>query len=551
MAGMLVLPLAKLLPTFPTDLIDLSAVADSHWIEPLLIEATPSVTVRAGLYLEEDFAFGLPGVNAFAVVFKALSPPAPVLFSLDTDPEPIMTVANVPVTLRLGSGLLRPAHRVSASGGQQRIEADPVASPLELSFGSVSLSIDFDGHIGLESTGKVSLPLCLIGGSGSAVEADGVKFFGRHDTPPPGRPAGWRGIVCENTRLYLPGDLGQALGALTLTDSSIGNGGFSGAVSNRRSPPPTINLFGLRLTVEGIAVRIVQNALAEAGISGTLTLPFFDEPIAVEIAIGLDGRFMIDTAAPLPALEKPGLLRLTVDSLGFVSDKTGFAVTLSGMLTPLVGGLDWPGFRIEALTIGSDGTVRIDGGWLDLPQQHALDFYGFRFEITRIGFGTQKDGRRWLGFSGGIHLVDGLPAGASLEGLRVAWGQGPPSISFEGIGVEFSVPGAFDFKGAVSYREQADGTRRFDGAIRLNLISLGTSVLRLTRALNTTDGTVIPVSVTDHGMEQIVARGRSVAAHRYSIKTTDVQDVWYDGQQRLLKVELRGSDGSTIVHELS
>ena len=77
------------------------------------------------------------------------------------------------------------------------------------------------------------------------------------------------------------------------------------------------------------------------------------------------------------------------------------------------------------------------------------------------------------------------------------------------------------------------------------------SVLRLTRALNTTDGTVIPVSVTDRGKEQIIVRGRSVAAHRYSIKTTDTQDVWYDAQQRLLKVELRGSDGSTIVHEPS
>jgi hypothetical protein len=40
------------------------------------------------------------------------------------------------------------------------------------------------------------------------------------------------------------------------------------------------------------------------------------------------------------------------------------------------------------------------------------------------------------------------------------------------------------------------------------------SVLRLTRAFNTTDGTVIPVSVTNRGMEQIVARGRSVTAHR-------------------------------------
>jgi hypothetical protein len=77
------------------------------------------------------------------------------------------------------------------------------------------------------------------------------------------------------------------------------------------------------------------------------------------------------------------------------------------------------------------------------------------------------------------------------------------------------------------------------------------SVLRLTRALDTTDGSVIPVSVTDRGNEQIVVRGRSVVAHRYSIKITDAQDVWYDAQQRLLKVELRGRDGSTIVHEPS
>ena len=75
------------------------------------------------------------------------------------------------------------------------------------------------------------------------------------------------------------------------------------------------------------------------------------------------------------------------------------------------------------------------------------------------------------------------------------------------------------------------------------------SVLRLTRALNTTDGTIIPVSVTDRGKEQIVVRGHSVAAHRYAIKTTGAQDAWYDGQQRLVKLELRGSDGSTIVHE--
>jgi hypothetical protein len=39
------------------------------------------------------------------------------------------------------------------------------------------------------------------------------------------------------------------------------------------------------------------------------------------------------------------------------------------------------------------------------------------------------------------------------------------------------------------------------------------SVLRLTRALDTTDGTITPVSVTDRGKEQIVVRGHSVTTH--------------------------------------
>ncbi|MGD9615756.1 MAG: DUF6134 family protein [Alphaproteobacteria bacterium] len=72
------------------------------------------------------------------------------------------------------------------------------------------------------------------------------------------------------------------------------------------------------------------------------------------------------------------------------------------------------------------------------------------------------------------------------------------------------------------------------------------SLVRMTKALNTRDGSVMPISVVDRGKEQLVVQGRALTAHRYSIKTTIPQEVWYDEQQRLLKVELRGSDGSTI-----
>jgi hypothetical protein len=72
------------------------------------------------------------------------------------------------------------------------------------------------------------------------------------------------------------------------------------------------------------------------------------------------------------------------------------------------------------------------------------------------------------------------------------------------------------------------------------------SLVRTTAALDPKDGSVTPVSVVDRGREQLVVQGRALTAHRYSIKTTIPQEVWYDEEQRLVKVELHGSDGSTI-----
>jgi hypothetical protein len=76
------------------------------------------------------------------------------------------------------------------------------------------------------------------------------------------------------------------------------------------------------------------------------------------------------------------------------------------------------------------------------------------------------------------------------------------------------------------------------------------SLIRSTAALNTRDGSVMPISVVDRGTEQLMLNGRATTAHRYLIKTTFPQEVWYDEHNRLLKVELRGSDGSTIQYQL-
>ena len=84
-----------------------------------------------------------------------------------------------------------------------------------------------------------------------------------------------------------------------------------------------------------------------------------------------------------------------------------------------------------------------------------------------------------IGVSGGIKLVEGLPAGASVEGLRIVWYDDDkniePDITFNGIGVEFEVPNVIRFKGAVAYQEKNESggvEHRFTGDIKLDLISL-------------------------------------------------------------------------------
>jgi hypothetical protein len=84
-----------------------------------------------------------------------------------------------------------------------------------------------------------------------------------------------------------------------------------------------------------------------------------------------------------------------------------------------------------------------------------------------------------------------------------------------------------------------------------NPVSLWNAALvqKTTLALNPQDGSITPMSVVDRGEEQLVLEGRATTAHHYSIQTSVPQDVWYDERDRLVKVEMLGSDGSRIHYQ--
>jgi hypothetical protein len=445
-----------------------ASILDKIWVQPPQVLGDPAqIGFSTRFLIDEELALSIPGLDSIALTIAATDGGSAVGLDVEILPDLRITVEAIPIGLRFSQDLLKPARRAADGSGY---EVDPTRPYVELTLGSIGLEVDGDGNIAFTGGIEIDLPAATIGDSGVVIEAKDIRLYLDASSPPPGKPQGWRGVHIAQAELSLPGDLGATVGTLALTDAYIGNGGFSGTVSDTWTPPLAAQLFGAEIDLDSVALTFVQNAMTQCEIKGSLTVPFFDEPANVDIGINLDGTLAIklDAADGLVTLEKTGLLAMELDSLGFKLSGGTFSVSLSGKLTPELGVPDWPTFELKELEIDSKGDVHLDGGWLDLPSGYALDLFGFTIEITKVGFGRTDNGGKWVGFSGGVSLVTGLPAGASVDGLRVTWFEdGHSQLTLNGVGVEFEVPDVVHFKGAVAYHELPGDVHRFDGSLML------------------------------------------------------------------------------------
>jgi len=103
--------------------------------------------------------------------------------------------------------------------------------------------------------------------------------------------------------------------------------------------------------------------------------------------------------------------------------------------------------------------------------------------------------------------------------------------------------------GAAELEVDADGkTSRVDKNI-VPASLWNPEILRRKTALDTQDGQVDPIAVSDDGAEELSFDGRTIKAHRYGIKGRFSQDVWYDERGRLVQVKFIVSDGSVISYK--
>jgi hypothetical protein len=483
------IPLNEILTWWPEHLFGDPGLGNIAITGYKLVQSAAHATAHIDLAVGSDIVISIVGIEGFDFVLPTTDLEIEAEYSGDFE----LRAGGFSAAIRITNQVLIPVDGFSPNW-TPRLGGDGQPEPIELALDVGQIVVDADFSPYFEVNNELALSPFMIGNSGIVVEATGVQFYltGK-EIPPSGQPAGFRGISLEQVSLYLPASFdlpGITPDNILARGLVIGHGGVSGSFSGEwqtgwEGLAPVGNgagtLLGIPFALKSLGIALMQNALTSASFSGEIGIPFFDAVVGAEVALDGEGGL----AVALSQTDDDGLFELTIPflgsftlaSLGFEVGEEGAALLLSGtlqleVLSPL---LQWPAIDLQELRISAGGEVQLPDGWIDLQEPVALDLFGFRLEITRIGFGNEDDGRRWVGFSGGVQLVDFLPTGASVEGLRIIWdptGAREPELTLQGVGVELTLPGVLQFEGDVAFITEAS-ERYFIGNAKLKLLPLG------------------------------------------------------------------------------
>lgn len=292
---------------------------------------------------------------------------------------------------------------------------------------------------------------------------------------------------------------------ISLKGTTLTKSGLSGSLDLTFAPtwdaasakyvgPGGGTLGGFSFGVKALGFAVVDNAISKGQIAGELRIPPLSLACSILISMTSAGVVgVMSSTEPQPTIELPGIAKVDVSSLVIRVSNECTSATAGGKirLSALDGVLDLPAIA-GLFTVDSHGNVTVVGDWLNFDKAIFCKFAGFDLQVRRFGMGRGGTNGGWIGLSGEIRLAEGMPAGASVDGLRVSWRNKPNSnipdigtlsIAFEGIGVKFTVPGVFSFDGHVAYKKRTETSNgvstdfhEFRGGIKVKLLSLNVTV---------------------------------------------------------------------------
>ena len=343
------------------------------------------------------------------------------------------------------------------------------------------ISIDINGAFSFEPMGVTNLTKSFIGETGIAIEATGVEI------------AIWNNpsfVGLKRVSVTLPTEI-QGAPEVVIEDAFIDSRGFSGNVSTEwalvltpdgkdfdsGSKVGTLFSEDIKFAFRQIQLSLENNIPTGFRIIGALKLPSFDNVVEAELSLTESGEILVamrGIGGDLITFSKENLFILDVKAFEIFRSDQELALTLNCDLKlthPTVKDLI-PKLGLEKFTVhkldGKKWSFRVEGGTVEI--QKSVDLFGVaRCDINEIGI-SERGGQDHLTFSGGVQLLEGVDAGAWVEGLRVPLGSGG-GLALDGIGLRVVVPKSFEFEGS-AVRKQENGISYFEGLMNLKLLPI-------------------------------------------------------------------------------
>jgi len=478
-------PLAEFLPVAAiNDVFDRFSYADAS-----VYQDGPNIVIDAQFVWEGELSLSPPGTDAVALVVGSAGVGLTTVRGLLVlGPDFSLTLKGLSIGLRVSPSVLKRVDNGAAA---------EIAVTGDVTFAN--------GQITVNGFTDASLPPSYLCGTEIVVEAAKVRVvFGPVDPPEfLADQEDFQGLTFEKLSVSIPSkylelDPGSTL-TIEIANAAIGTTGFTGAVSVGAIPanPVKGKLLGFPFRFRSFRVDIQQNAIVEASLGVDVRLEPLEDGgtqkwVGIDLAFGSGGDLSGALSAVQPAEARSSADALVTAEFASVAkfDLTGLRVTqidgvwsfyFSGALQLFVPGADWPKIGFDEIGVSSTGRILIgEGGGIAFAEPLVVNWHFARLCVSkfRFGFAEGSDEKLQIALGADIVLLEGLPAGASVEGLAIEWVPGSGAgadVRFEGIRLAFGVPGSFSAQVAVAYRSEGDSVQ-FVGEGSLELPALDASI---------------------------------------------------------------------------
>ena len=446
------IPLAEYLEIGSIPILDRIMVGDA-WTD--LDDS--GFTLGATFYMGGVEDLHLPGLDQIAISFNS---DAMATGLLRCGADASLAIDDIELSIDIDRSILRPKN----APGPARILA------------TCGVSFDAEGFR-FGSFADVSMDTVLVAGTDVELTLKGLSVD----------LAGDDFIKVQSATLVIPQIARSAKDRLTLNATKIGVGraGPSGTFSLAAGPSLGFTLYGFSCEIESASLTLDRGQICDFSVIGRLDLSSFlasdetDGWVDAEFAIGPAGvTASINAENPFLRLDIADAFSLGVRTIRLEPPAQvdgGGILWLSGELTPHIEGTDgdWPVFEFDEVGITSKGEIRLaQGATIAATQPFDIEWRFARLTVSSFSLQRPKDepAEFELRLSAAVELIQGLPVGASVDGLVVRTQAGnAPRVSFSGIGMTFGSPGAYAFAAKFAWDSL---TSRFSGSGHIDVESI-------------------------------------------------------------------------------